>query len=112
MAHTRPNVATPYVAPRTDLEQSIAEVWQSLLGIAEVGIHDNFLELGGHSLMAIQLASRIRDTFEIDLPVARFYKNPTVAGLAEAVVQVLAAQADSETIEQALREVQELAASS
>lgn len=104
--HPRPNLATPYVAPRTELEQSIAGVWQSLAGISEVGIYDNFAELGGHSLMAVQLMSRIRELFEVDLSVAKFYKNPTVVGLAEQIVQTLAEQLDSETITLALQELQ------
>jgi phthiocerol/phenolphthiocerol synthesis type-I polyketide synthase E len=105
VTHPRPNLANPYTAPRTDLEQSISEIWQSVLGIDKVGIHDNFMELGGDSLMAVQVASRTREVFEIDLPVAKFYKNPTVVGLAEAIVQALASQLDSDALAQALKEL-------
>jgi phthiocerol/phenolphthiocerol synthesis type-I polyketide synthase E len=108
-AHPRPNLPTPYVAPRTGLEQSIAEIWQSLLGVTEVGVHDDFIELGGHSLLAVQMISRIRELFEIDLPTAKLYENPTVAGLAEAVVQAIAAQSDNEKLMLALQEVQQAA---
>ena len=51
---------TTYVAPRNEIEGSIAEIWQRLLGIEQVGIYDNFFELGGHSLLIIQLASQLR----------------------------------------------------
>jgi acyl transferase domain-containing protein/acyl carrier protein len=106
--HSRPNLAAPYVAPRNELEQTIAELWQSVLGIDKVGIHDGFVELGGHSLMAIQLVARVRAVFEIELSVARLYGTPTVAGLAAAIVETLALQADSEMMEQALRELDSL----
>jgi acyl carrier protein len=106
--HPRPNLPTPYVAPRTELEQSIAEVWQSVLGISKVGIHDNFPDLGGHSLMAVQLVSKIREMFNIELPIARFYDNPTVVGLAEAVVQAMVVEIDGEIVTQALQEINDV----
>lgn len=105
-AHPRPNLATPYVAPRSELEQGIAEIWGAVLGMGQVGVHDNFIELGGHSLLAVQLAARIREMFEIELSVASLYKTPTVAGLADAVVQALVGQADSETMAQLLQEIE------
>jgi len=104
--HPRPNLSTPYEAPRNQLEQSIGDIWARVFGISEIGIHDSFLELGGHSLLAIQIASRMRETFEIELPVASFYNTPTVAGLAEAVLQALVKQADEETLTEALNEVE------
>ena len=58
-----------------------------VLGIDEVGVHDNFFEMGGHSLMATQLLARLRDTFQVDLPLARLLDAPTVSGLAEAIEQ-------------------------
>ena len=106
VAHARPNVSTPYLAPRTELEESIAEIWQAVLGISGIGVYDNFAELGGHSLMAIQLTSRIREMFEIELPVAKFYRNPTIMGVAETIVEVLTSESDAETIEKALQGIQ------
>jgi phthiocerol/phenolphthiocerol synthesis type-I polyketide synthase E len=104
--HPRPNLAIPYVAPRNELEESIAAIWQSLLGIDKVGVNDSFVELGGHSLMAIQLVARIRETFETELSVAKLYQTPTVAGLTAAIVEALVSQADSEVMEQALAELE------
>ena len=74
-----------WVAPSTELERSLADIWQALLGCDAVGVHDNFFELGGHSLMAIQLTSRIRERFAADLPLQDFFGAPTVADLASAV---------------------------
>lgn len=83
--YPRPVLHTAFVAPESELEQSIAEVWQSLLGMDAVGIHDNLFELGGDSLLGIQLLSRVRAVFGIDMRPADFFRSPTVAGLAELV---------------------------
>jgi phthiocerol/phenolphthiocerol synthesis type-I polyketide synthase E len=104
-SHPRPNLVTPYLAPRSDLEDTIATVWQTVLGIEKVGVNDNFVELGGHSLLAVQVAARIRDLFEISFSVASLYKNPTVAGLGDAVVQTILESADAESVALALEEL-------
>ncbi len=70
------------VAPTTSLEESLVQLWTQLLGRNQVGIHDNFFELGGHSLLATQLISRIRDRFQIALPLRSVFENPTIAELA------------------------------
>jgi len=105
--HPRPNLPTPYVAPRTELEQAVAAIWESVLGIEQIGVNDSFIELGGHSLMAIQLAARVRDTFETEMSVASLYQKPTVAGLAAVIIDMLVSQVDSESIAQALEELEE-----
>ena len=61
--HTRPQLSTPYASPRNEVEQTIAAIWQDLLGVEQVGIHDSFFDLGGHSLLAIQAISRLREAF-------------------------------------------------
>jgi amino acid adenylation domain-containing protein len=71
-----------YVAPRTEIEDLLVEIWAKILGKEQVGIHDNFFELGGHSLLATQLVSRIRDTLKIDVPVRNLFEAPTVEQLA------------------------------
>ncbi|MGJ7611901.1 MULTISPECIES: SDR family NAD(P)-dependent oxidoreductase [unclassified Variovorax] len=80
--HPRPALDTPYVAPEGELEARLAEVWQDMLGIAAVGVHDNLFELGGDSLLAIQILARVRKAYEIELHPAAFFKAPTVADLA------------------------------
>jgi phthiocerol/phenolphthiocerol synthesis type-I polyketide synthase E len=83
--YPRPALHTAFMAPESELEQSIAEIWQNLLGMDAVGIHDNLFELGGDSLLGIQLLSRVRSAFGIDMRPADFFRSPTVAGLAELV---------------------------
>ena len=84
-SHGRPMLGTPYVAPSEGAEQGVAAVWEQFLGIQGIGAHDNFFELGGHSLMATQITSRLRDTFRAELTIARFFAEPTIAGLAAAL---------------------------
>jgi acyl transferase domain-containing protein len=74
-----------YVAPRNDLERHIAGIWQELLGRPRIGVHDNFLEIGGDSLLAYRLISRLRDELGVDLPVRLFFQGSTVAELAQTV---------------------------
>ena len=81
----RPALETAFVAPRTPIEQLIADVWSGLLGWRRVGVHDNFFALGGHSLLATRVIARLRDAFGINLPLRRLFQSPTVAGLAAAV---------------------------
>jgi acyl carrier protein len=86
--HARPSLTVSYVAPRTEDELSIAGMWQALLGIEQVGIHDNFFQLGGHSLLGTRLISRLHDTFQIRIPLRRLFEMPTIAGLAQEVARV------------------------
>ncbi|HEV2436447.1 MAG TPA: amino acid adenylation domain-containing protein [Verrucomicrobiae bacterium] len=82
---TRPELDKVFVAPRTPTEELMAEIWAELLDLERVGIHDNFFELGGHSLLATQVVSRIRETFQLEIPLRRLFEVPTVAGLAESI---------------------------
>jgi acyl transferase domain-containing protein/acyl carrier protein len=88
--YARPSVATPYEAPRDDVERRLVAVWGEVLGIDGIGVHDNFLELGGNSLAATQAVARIRSAFGVDVPMRSFFDEPTVAGLARAVAAAVA----------------------
>ena len=74
----------PYTAPRNKVEERLAEVWSSVLGIEKesIGIDSNFFELGGHSLKATILTSRIYKEFNVRLPLTRLFKTPVIRGLA------------------------------
>jgi AMP-binding enzyme C-terminal domain/Phosphopantetheine attachment site len=75
-----------YVAPRTPLEEGLAKIWEDLLGVERVGINDDFFSLGGHSLLATQAIIRIRSAYA-EIPLHSLFDAPTVAGLADAIVQ-------------------------
>jgi len=80
----RPALATPYTEPRTDLERTVARTWATVLGIDRVGAHDDFFDLGGESLLAMQLITRLRAELGVSLSVRAFFDAgaPTVAVLA------------------------------
>ncbi|HJX29408.1 MAG TPA: condensation domain-containing protein, partial [Thermoanaerobaculia bacterium] len=80
--HARPNLANVYVAPETDLERGIARLWQELLGVEQVGVHDSFFALGGHSLLASQVISRLVDSLGVELSLEQIFEAPTIAELA------------------------------
>lgn len=82
---TRPELSTPFIAPRTLAEERLANVWAGVLGIDQVGIHDDFFDLGGHSLAAAQVVSGIRDSFDVELPLRNVFESPTLSGLAERI---------------------------
>jgi amino acid adenylation domain-containing protein/non-ribosomal peptide synthase protein (TIGR01720 family) len=88
--HARPALPNAYVAPTTETEERIAEVWQGMLEIGEVGVHDDFFALGGHSLYATQIISRVRDQFDVELSLQAIFEHPTVAGLAARVEELRA----------------------
>jgi len=80
---SRPDFADAFVAPRSEAEIKLASIWRDVLGREEIGMYDNFFDLGGHSLLATQVMSRIRETFNLNMPLRYFFEKPTVAGLAE-----------------------------
>lgn len=83
--YARPNLRVTYVAPRTPTEQAIAQIWSELLGIEQIGAHDSFLELGGDSLLAVRLISRLRDVFNQNFPLRLIFEASTVAELAKSI---------------------------
>ena len=93
--HPRPNLSTQFVPPRNDAEKTIAEIWQSILGVSPIGIHDKFFELGGHSLLAIQLISRLREAFRVELSAQRLFEAPSIVQLAATI------EADTEAMRRA-----------
>jgi acyl transferase domain-containing protein/aryl carrier-like protein len=81
--HPRPDLMNAYAPPRNETEQKLGEIWQDVLGIAQVGVHDNFFDLGGDSLLIAQVHSRFRQSFDNDVSVATLLQYPTIAELAQ-----------------------------
>ena len=105
--YPRPNLQNTYVEPRSELEQGLADIWQELLGIEQVGCFDNFFELGGDSLLATQLISRLGEVFNVDLPLRTLFQSPTVADLAVEVVQKQVDEAGDDILKQLLTEMKD-----
>ena len=104
----RPLLTTPFVAPRDEVERLLARIWAEVLGLDEVGVEDNFLELGGDSVLAAQVVSRAIDTLIIDLPMHALYESPTVAAMALAIGRVAQESTDREALERLLAGVDTL----
>jgi acyl transferase domain-containing protein/acyl carrier protein len=79
--HARPTLPTEYNAPASDLEQRIAQLWQAALGIAPIGVEDNFFDLGGDSLIAVRMIAQLKQELQLDLPTISLYRRPTIRSL-------------------------------
>ncbi|MEP2639439.1 beta-ketoacyl synthase N-terminal-like domain-containing protein [Roseobacter sp.] len=94
-ARTRPDLETPFVAPRTATETQVAQILGGLLGLDAIGVDDGFFELGGHSLLAIRAIAHLRDTFPVALEMGELLRdNPTAAGIARLIEHKMAADDD------------------
>ncbi|HEV3038322.1 MAG TPA: beta-ketoacyl synthase N-terminal-like domain-containing protein [Candidatus Angelobacter sp.] len=87
--NSRSHLGAEFVAPGNSTEQKIAEIWEELLGIHPIGIHDEFLRLGGNSLLAIRVAAELREAFQIEFPLEALLKSPTVSDIAVFVEDAL-----------------------
>jgi len=96
------------VGPRTPIEEQLAEMWRQLLGVSQVGVEDNFFELGGHSLLAAQLLARVKEVFQVELPLTGLFETPTVAGLAMTITQARAGLEDRDELARILAEIENL----
>lgn len=108
--HARPELQNAYVAPRNELEEALVSIWQSLLGIGNIGIHDNFFDLGGHSLLATQVLSRVQDIFKVNLPLRMIFESPTVAEFADILISADSHRGRVQKIASLLRKVESMSA--
>lgn len=92
-----------YEAPDTPVEEIVTRIAGEVLGLKQVGVNDNFFWLGGHSLLATQLVSRLRDTFQIELPLSMLFENITLRELALAIEDIIAKEISAMTDEEAQR---------
>jgi acyl carrier protein len=102
----RPQLTTPFVAPSSEMEKQIADIWSELLGFEPIGVDDDFFDLGGHSLVAMQVLSRIRSMFDVELsPRLLVTGEFTVASLSKAVLIEQIRQVDAGEVHAILIEV-------
>lgn len=89
--YARPALPSTYEAPRTEIERSIAVIWQELLGIEQIGVYDDFFDLGGHSVLSTQCIARLRETFPVEFPLSSLFDYPTIAQFAMFTEELLLA---------------------
>jgi acyl carrier protein len=104
--------ATARVPPRSPLEAHLAAIWRQVLGSEEPGVHDNFFEIGGHSLKATRVVAAIRQELAVELPLQALFEAPTIAELAAQVVQAMAATLEAESLAELLAEAESAVLSS
>jgi acyl carrier protein len=104
---TSPAAAASYTAPRNDLEERIAEIWRQVLSRAEIGVFDNFFEVGGHSLNLFEAMSRLSELFAIELPIRTLFDTPTIAEVAVTVEKLLIEQIENMSDAEVAQELQE-----
>ena len=97
---TRPELQQLYVAPRSPLEKQLAEIWTEVLGLEKIGIHDNFFEIGGHSLLLTQLLIKVRNALEVELLLKDLFNAPTIANLAENIKETVEVNGKNERQEE------------
>lgn len=83
--HKRPDLEQPYVSPRNSIEEKLTSLWGELLEINGVGINDNLFELGGHSLLLTQIMALVFESYKVQLSLAEFFNQPTIATMAEMI---------------------------
>ena len=91
----RPDLGNDYIAPRNDIERTLAGFWSELLGIEQIGVEDDFFALGGHSLIAVRLFAQVKKAFGVEFPISVLFEAPTIAACAAMVAEVTGAPDDS-----------------
>ena len=105
---SRPNLDTPFSFPRNPVEELLAQIWAQVLALDRVGIHDNFFDLGGHSLAATRVVSRIFQEFQLEIPLQSLLQCPTVAALSAVIDEYQGKKLGDAELERILTEIESL----
>lgn len=95
-----------YIAPQTELQQSLASLWAEFLKIDVIGLEDNFFEMGGDSLLAMRISFQVREKFNVDFALGSFLMTPVLRMQSERIEEMLFKQADEGKLEQLLGEIE------
>ena len=104
--HSRPELENSFAPPTNPLEEDLAKMWKELLGVERIGINDNFLELGGHSLMVMQIVSRVRADYGLEISLAEIFRTPTIKRLAAMIEEAFLASPEADNISEMLAQVE------
>ena len=83
----RPDLDSEFVEPENEVERKLAEFWAELLGVAQIGVEDNFFDLGGHSLIAVRLFAKVKAAFSVDFPISILFEAPTIRKCANLIIE-------------------------
>jgi amino acid adenylation domain-containing protein len=104
----RPELSQSYAPPRNEVERTLAEIWAEILSLDQVGVHDNFFDLGGHSLAATRVVSQVIKQFRLELPLQSLFQSPTVAEMAALVDERQKNRLTDEKLERILTELESM----
>jgi acyl carrier protein len=99
-----------FVAPRTPIEAVLAEIWGEVLGVAQIGVDDDFFALGGHSLLATQVIARVRKIFQVEIPLRHLFEATTIAQLGQVIVAHETKPGQTEKIAELLQRIKRMSA--
>nr|7B2B_A Chain A, Peptide synthetase PaxA [Xenorhabdus cabanillasii JM26] len=92
-------ITQEYAAPQGEIEEQLADIWQTILKIDRIGRYDNFFELGGHSLLVLQLQSRINEIFDVDISIQQLFAHPSICQLEECIINAQLLQFDADSLQ-------------
>ena len=104
----RPSLMAEYLSSRNEIQETLVAIWEDVLDIRPIGIHDNFFDLGGHSLSATQVVVRVIQTFELDIPLQSLFRSPTIAEMAGVIKKHQGKELSGKKVEQILTELESL----
>ena len=104
----RPELVQPFVAPRHEIEHTLVDIWTEVLGLDQVGVHDNFFDLGGHSLAATRVVSQIIKQFQIEVALQSLFQSPTVSEMAVVITDHQAKALGEKDLERVLAELESM----
>jgi len=107
-ASSRPALDEPYVPPGTPLEEELLRIWAEVLSLDQVGIHDNFFDLGGHSLAATRVVSQVIKKFQLELPLQSLFRSPTIAEMAAVIMEHQGKRLGEKDLDRMLGELESL----
>jgi acyl carrier protein len=102
----RPEMKPPYVFARGEIEQTLVHIWEQVLDVRPIGIHDNFFDLGGHSLAATRVVSLVISQFQLEIPLQSLFQSPTVAEMAVVITEHQGKQVGKAELDRMLRELE------
>jgi acyl carrier protein len=108
LGNARPELSSPFAAPTNSTEEQLTTAWAEILSLDQVGIHDNFFDLGGHSLTATRVVSQVMKQFQLEIPLQSLFQSPTVAEMAAVIMEHQTKKLGEKDLERILAELESM----